>query len=141
MSLHLLDNELVPVLDLLVASADNEVFVTAEHFYSGFERLHTIMLPLVPAALVASKRVASLTLNHCLTDGQFMSWQQNAWHHTATVSTRNFDEEAHLLMPHQFFWSCERMMAFVVHFAFISTHLSLSVQWVSRCVARCNVLC
>lgn len=72
MPLNLLDNKLVAILDLLVASAHDKVLVPAKHLNCGVESLHTIMLPLVSAALISCQCVALFALDNGLANCQLM---------------------------------------------------------------------
>ena len=138
MSLHLLDNQLVPVFDLLMTGADNEVFVATEHFNGCFEGLNAIVLPLVPAAFIASERVASFALDNSFANSQLVSWQENARHYTTTVRAGHFHEKAHLFVLQQFLVSCERLVAFIMHLALVSSRLPLLIQWMALRVTGCH---
>ena len=75
MPLNLLDNKLISILDLIVASAHDEVFVPTKHLDGGVECLHTIMLPLVSTALISRQRMAVLALDDRLAHSQLMGWK------------------------------------------------------------------
>lgn len=131
MPLHLLDNQLVPIFDLLMTGADDEVFVATKHFDGGFESTNAIVLPLIPTAFIACQCVAIFALDNSFTNSQLVSWQENAWHNTSTVRARHFHEKAHLFVPEQFLVSCKRLVAFIEALALVSSRLPLLIQWMA----------
>ena len=90
MPLDLLNHKLVLSLDLLVACADNELFVAAEHADRGLERLNAVMVTLVTTALVSCQGVTPLALDHGLANRELVRWQENPWHHTSTMVAGHF---------------------------------------------------
>lgn len=99
MPLNLLHNELILIFDRLGTGTLYELLVAVEHLYRRLKGRHAVMVNRVTINFEGATLLASV---HGFAHSELVGWQQDSWHDVAAVLTRDFNEEACLLMQLQF---------------------------------------